>query len=404
MAERCCSSEPCTKGCIEAYYYNTLLAKGTAAWLCVFGDPPSSPDPFPAIPGKQAGCTNNPLISDICHDDVNVIRGHIATMQAQCASKSPNCSSWADIAASYSPKGNCQLSANVSAGDTVCRCDFECLEAALNCILDRCCVSPGGPGWYCNIVYWCFCSGFGPNCPDLIGCTCYEDSPYAKFCNYWDGTPPAPPTPPDYRCQDAPWGYEAFKIYYYGPYATEEECSTFCNAFTSREIRRPNQLKSVPIVQSRSVSSCLHNCGQVGTVQKSCCGGKLKDVPLYSCSTLREVTEDDCRRCTRHLQRVKKLPSVGVFDLLVSAEGCDDCKLVKGAITTLKPADTELVVVQFNVDGDVRYCLDNDIGRTDLYAPSLFVNFNPATKSYDRALDDVDEIIEYLKTRGYAAS
>lgn len=136
MPERCCTSEPCTLGCVTATYYNSILDLGSVAWECVFG--PDSGDPFPAMLRKQQGCDNIPLKSDICSGDVNVVRNAIATMQAECASKDPNCS-WAEIAADYSPKGDCTKSANVSTGNMICRCDFECLEAAMNCIIDRCC-------------------------------------------------------------------------------------------------------------------------------------------------------------------------------------------------------------------------------------------------------------------------
>ena len=145
---------------------------------------------------------------------------------------------------------------------------------------------------------------------------------------------------------------------------------------------------------------CLHNCGKTGVAKEQCCGGKTKDVTEYSCSALDTATDKRCRFCPRYLERLKLMPKEGVFDLLISVVKCDDCKTVKKPIVKLTKG-RELKVLQFDDETFVRHYLDEDLRRSDLYVPALIVNFDSTTKSYDRVLDDVDEILEYLKAQGY---
>lgn len=136
------TGKPCaTDTCIQATYYNAILDKGELAWDCVYG---TGGGPFASISRATADVT------EICADDVNTIRGHIETMTTSCG----DCG-WATLGQP------CEDSTDILSGDPVCICDFDCLDAALDCILDNCCEEPGTRCSYlfetnfdCNTGLW----------------------------------------------------------------------------------------------------------------------------------------------------------------------------------------------------------------------------------------------------------
>lgn len=156
-----------------------------------------------------------------------------------------------------------------------------------------------------------------------------------------------------------------------------------------------------PVMQASSL--CVRGLQRIGEKEEECCGGKKKTVPVYGCTLRGSITDKGCRMCPAFLKKDRQVPTSGIFDLLVSVTECEDCQAVKSALTKLKGAERPLVVVEFLGDSAVREYLDGALNRSDLYSPALFVKFDASTLLYERAIDDMDDIVEYLKSQGCSA-
>lgn len=149
-----------------------------------------------------------------------------------------------------------------------------------------------------------------------------------------------------------------------------------------------------------SVQRCIFSTEVIGSTSESCCGGKLKDVPLWGCLALTQTTEKACSKCTKYIGQADLSVAYNI-DFLVGSKDCDDCKAIELQLQSLQGKTRELFISNLQSEAKLREFLDVRMQRQDLFGPALFVDYNLQTGACGRAMDDPEEILDYLKQEEY---